>query len=197
MSMWTGNSTPDIYETYEDSLEQKLFDSKFNSRAANRRSQNPQPTVWDVLTQSPDLQQWAKLVEKSGFAELYDNPQANITVFAVPDPYMYNTSASVLNRINKFDSKEIISFNTIKARFTIADFTQQPRRVFVSTYHPRENMLVNSQSINVYLGYRPLFMTVNPTVTNQSRIIPEASDIIVSNGIVHKVTQLIMPKERS
>lgn len=252
MASWSGYSTPLIYNSYETSREQQLYDAKRRvgsavgvapgavggfrhppaaaltagselppahvlrvaspaalgyqeskivhdpkSRLSTTIKEQRQSTLWDVIKLRPDLKQWAALVKKAGFDELLNNPQVKITVFVVPDQYMYQIPGNLLSRINKFTAKDLVGFHTLKAPFALADFTQTPMRFFANTFHPHENILVNSMSMNIYLGIRPTSMSVNPTVTSTVRVIPEGSDVEVSNGFLHSITGIVVPQQPS
>ena len=190
MSMWSGSSTG---FHYDDTEVQGVYRHLVDPLQVMAESKN---TTWDYISRNPEYKVWSSLIKQSGFDKILSDPQRASTVFVVSDRSLYNVPGHVLSKLDAASAADLISFMIAKELFTTTDFKQTPGLMYITTFNPRENLLINSMTANIRVGKRPLSMSSMPSINADSRIIPERSDVLMGNGIVHEILYPVVPERR-
>lgn len=197
MSTWSGSSVGFHYDEHDL---QDVYDAqtaKLNpvDIILNKQRQ-PASSIMDYLERNPNYKAWVGLIKKSGYDKLYRDPNRLITAFVVSDTNLYQIPAHILHNLDSYSASSLIGFMTAQNVFTSSDFKMTPGLMYLKTYHPYENLLVNSMAFNIRIGRRPLSMSSMPSINADSRIIPERSDVLMGNGVIHEVGYPVVPDRK-
>lgn len=179
----------DKYPPYKPELQLVQQGTYFSSSPYNVK--NPPPTIWKIISKYDSFRE---LVRIARMEDIFDDPQANMTVF-VPTDLLFPRTTLRACVGEKIEEKEILSINFEMARKMVnsiiipsvlsttmmmqSAFTRYKTRDTVNTLTIATPHCVQfeSQTYN-----RPPFGIV---INGKSRIM--TPDILASNGMVHTI----------
>jgi uncharacterized surface protein with fasciclin (FAS1) repeats len=133
-------------------------------------------SIYGLLLNHPDFTLFTSILEKSDLYKVYNDSQANFTLFAVSDKYL----KPIKNQICQLDlamSRHIIEASTILRRIPSELIEDSPVSYFY-TKDPNNKLFITNISGQTYIN-------------NDIKVITK--DILANNGIIHCIDKLIIP----
>lgn len=160
------------------------YDMKHMYNISDFRYKNNNPpvcynngSITDWIMKNPSTKLFANILQRSLLANIYDDNQANFTLFIAKDEYirMYE---SQITHFDILTSKNIINMYTLPNRFPLEIFRRSKIGIYPSRKYPY-SMLIETNNKN------------NIIIDKSIEVIE--GDIICNNGIIHIIDNLIVP----
>jgi len=130
-----------------------------------------------IINNNPDFSKFKYILKLSKLDGIYDDSQADYTLFVPTDDSLKNIPSGVFVNMDMLTARNIIKSSTIKRKITRAILEDVPESLF-STKHQLNRLLVtNTRSGETFLN-------------NTIKVIQ--MNIHASNGMIHIIDNLIM-----
>ena len=130
-----------------------------------------------ALEKNPDFSIFRKIVKKAKMEDIFNNKQANFTVFVPSDNSMSPEMKENINNMDLLKARQIIKASSLDNKISSECFAGRQSLSLVT--RDRSNRIeISSSNGQTFL---------NKTITLVS------SDLILDNGIIHTVSEPIIP----
>jgi uncharacterized surface protein with fasciclin (FAS1) repeats len=140
----------------------------------------PEATLWDVIDNSPDLSELKALIERAGLQDVFDDPNATLTLLA-PSNQAITTAASGIGAPD-FGNPSVVE----AVLLTHVDRTRALLFTQLLALDPPEFVPVNP-------GPHAIDAGANPPTIGQATVL--VADVEASNGVLHVIDRVLLPKE--
>jgi uncharacterized surface protein with fasciclin (FAS1) repeats len=140
----------------------------------------PEATLWDVIDNSPDLSELKALIELAGLQDVFDDPNATLTLLA-PSNQAITTAASGVGAPD-FTNPSVVE----AVLLTHVDTTQALLFTQLLALDPPEFVPVNP-------GPHEIDADANPPTIGEATVL--VADVEASNGVLHVIDRLLLPQE--
>ena len=120
---------------------------------------------------------FAYVVRLARLENLFNDPQADVTLF-VPSEFENNITENMLKNMDESTAKSIVLFSTLNRKINYDLLSQSPSK-YVFTQNTSNKLYLETFNGSTYLNNR------------QSKII--RPDIMLDNGIIHIISNFIIP----
>lgn len=134
-------------------------------------------SIMGIIDNNPDFTKFKYMLKLAKLDRLYDQAQANYTLFVVSDHAIAGLGDEVFTNMDSATARHIIKSSTLDRRISSDVLRDSPAAYFM----PKDDMnrlFVTNMSGQTYIN-------------NETRIIK--FDIIANNGLIHVVDQLMWP----
>jgi uncharacterized surface protein with fasciclin (FAS1) repeats len=140
----------------------------------------PEATLWDVIDNSPDLSELKALIELAGLQDVFDDPNATLTLLAPTNQAITTAAAGV--GAPDFTNPSIVE----AVLLTHVDTTQALLFTELLALDPPEFVPVNPGPHEIDAGANP------PTIGEATVLV---ADVEASNGVLHVIDRVLLPQE--
>jgi len=130
-----------------------------------------------IISMNPDFSKFRYILRMSKLDGLYNDMQANFTLFVPSDAALINIPESVFVNMDLLTARHIVKTSTLNNRITSDILSDSPCSYFM-TNSPANRLFVTN---------------VNGQITIDNHINVIGTDIMAVNGIIHVVDGLIQP----
>jgi uncharacterized surface protein with fasciclin (FAS1) repeats len=130
-----------------------------------------------VVNEHPDFRKFSYILNLSGLAPIYNNNQANFTIFVPSDTTLIGMDPSVLENMDALEARHIVQSSTLKRRIPGAILEDSPAAIFTTLGDPN-NLWVTNISGHTYIN-------------NTINVIHK--DMSTDNGLIHVIDSIIWP----
>jgi uncharacterized surface protein with fasciclin (FAS1) repeats len=134
-------------------------------------------SLMDLINCNPDFSRFAYIVKLARLDKVFNDIQANFTVFVPSNRSIANISEGVFTNLDISSARQIVLASTLKYRMTSCILKDSPSSYFV-TMNPVESLFITNINNITY-------------ISNCISII--CYDIEATNGIIHVTDQMIWP----
>jgi hypothetical protein len=133
-------------------------------------------SISGILARGNDTKLFSYMLELSGLQGLYDSPEADFTLFVVPDGILHHLEGSITN-MDRSTARHIIQSSTLRRRIIAALLEDSPAAYFYTEDKPNQLFVTNMN---------------NTTYVNNDAVVVR-KDIHANNGVIHHVDKLVIP----
>lgn len=135
-------------------------------------------SISDIINRTPRFSFFNQILKTSLYDNIYDDPQANFTIFIVSNDTLKNNVNTIFSELDILTARYIIKGSTLERKIPVEILKTSPAAYYTTgTKHSR--LLITNDNKNVYID-------------NNATIVE--SNIIASNGIIHVIDKLIYPE---
>jgi uncharacterized surface protein with fasciclin (FAS1) repeats len=135
-------------------------------------------SITDFLNSTENFCKFRYILELSGLINIFDDKQANFTLFITPDNFFTNIDNRILHNMDQATARCIIKTNSLNQKIT-TDLFKTTRAGYYYTQNDPDRKLITVISNNDIL------------INNDAKII--RGDILATNGIIHIIDKLLYP----
>jgi hypothetical protein len=134
-------------------------------------------SLMDIINSNPDFSRFAYIIKLARLDTVFNDIQANFTVFVPSNCYIKNISEGVFTNLDISSARQIVLASTLKYRMTSDILKDSPASYFI-TMNPINSMFITNMNNITY-------------ISNCISIIHY--DIEATNGIIHVTDQMLWP----
>lgn len=134
-------------------------------------------SISGFIQNNPNLSIFNKMLEKSNLQSIYNDNQANLTLFVPSDLALKDLDKNIFKNMNNLTARNIIKASTLDRRIPSELLEDSPSAYF-NTKNPYNRIFISNMNEKTYIN-------------NCINIIQK--DIETNNGIIHIVDGLIWP----
>ena len=134
-------------------------------------------SLLDIIYNHPDFTKMKYMMEISGLESIYNNLQANFTIFVPSDKALSGIRDDIFLNMDRGTARGIIQSSTLNKKIPSELLTDSMACYFYSLYPPNR-LYMNTIRGELYIN-------------NDIRVI--GKDILATNGIIHVIDKLIDP----
>ena len=142
-----------------------------------KKIENPN-SISDVICNNSCFSKFKYILNLSKLDGIYNDIQANFTIFVTSDDFLKYIPESVFVNMDLVTSRNIIQASTLENRIT-SEILKDSKCSFFTTMNQYNRLSVKNMNNNTILN-------------NNINVIQ--TDIICTNGIIHIIDSLIIPK---
>ena len=131
-----------------------------------------------IINERPDFSKFKYILNLAKLDGIYNDMQANFTVFVPSDKALSHINNNVFVNMNVLTARAIVKSSTLNRKITSAILSDSPSSWF-HTLDPRNRLLVTSMNDRTFLN-------------NTINVIHK--DMQSSNGIIHVIDELLWPE---
>jgi uncharacterized surface protein with fasciclin (FAS1) repeats len=140
----------------------------------------PEATLWDVIDNSPDLSELKALIQLAGLQDVFDDPNATLTLLAPSNQAITIAKSGV--GAPDFENPSVVE----AVLLTHVDTTQALLFTQLLALDPPEFVPVNPGPHVIDAGANP------PTIGEATVLV---ADVEAANGILHVIDRVLLPQE--
>lgn len=135
-------------------------------------------SISDIINKTPRFSKYNKILKLSQYDNIYDDPQANFTLFVVSDDILNKNVDTIFSELDILTARYIIKGSTLERKIPIEIF-KTSNAAYYSTGTKQSRLLITTDGNNVYIDNNAMILQ---------------SNINASNGIIHVIDKLIYPE---
>lgn len=136
-------------------------------------------SLLDIIEKNKDFSNFYYMLKKCEYDEIFNDIQANFTVFVPSDKFMKlnNISESIFTNMDLLTSRSIVRNSMLNNRIPSEVLTDSPSAYYYSIDKNNRLFITNINN--------------KTTINNNIKVIYK--DILATNGIIHVIDNLIIP----
>lgn len=146
-------------------------------------------SIYSLLSSHTDFTLFTSIIDKAKLTTLYDDPQANFTLFAVSDKYLLPIRNIICN-LDIAQSRQIIQSLTVNNRIPSELIKDSPASFFY-VVNDNTKLFTTNVSDETYINMSCNSASVIQGTCAEAKIIQ--FDIAANNGIIHIIDKLLFP----
>jgi uncharacterized surface protein with fasciclin (FAS1) repeats len=148
-------------------------------RRCKTQENEPLPnSLWSVIQSNPDFSKFKYMVELAKFESIFNDLQANFTLFIPSDQALIGINENIFINMDDSTARHIIKTSTLERKIPSEILEASPASYFITRSAPNKLFITNISNITY--------------INNCINIIYK--DWECSNGIIHVIDKLILPK---
>jgi uncharacterized surface protein with fasciclin (FAS1) repeats len=145
-------------------------------RGSLPRKEYTRDSLTDIISRNQDFSKFKYILKLSKLDGIYNDPQANFTLFVPSDKELANVPEGVFTNMDDATARHIIQASTLRNRITGILLEDSPASYFVTMCRINKLFITNVNG---------------ETYVDSARVIQK--DIECGNGIIHVIDRLIWP----
>lgn len=134
-------------------------------------------SITDFLNSNNNFCKFNQILKLSGMVKIFDDKQANFTLFITPDIFFTEKDDIFLSNMDRSTAINIIKSNSLKNKIT-TDLFKSTMSAYYYTQNNPDRRLISIISNDIIID-------------NYAKLIK--GDVSVSNGLIHIIDKLIYP----
>lgn len=157
-------------------------------RKTKQRPQEDPNSIMGKLVNSPQYSLFTNLLYFSGLDKVLREDK-NLTVFAVPDRYIYWNFLDDIRDISPTVARYILSYHIIPFRYVIAEMMSA--YTYIETKNKYYKLRIDGRGLSPQIGFRKQLTSTTPSMNFTPQIL--RGDIEANNGVIHILDALLLP----
>ena len=130
-----------------------------------------------IITNNPDFKKFNFMVRRAGLEEFLNSPQANFTIFVPSDKALDFISEDLFTNMDILTARRIVKTSMLYERIPAKILEDSPAAYYYTTDTTNRLFITNLSGITY--------------INNNIKLIEK--DILLDNGIIHVIDNLIIP----
>jgi len=134
-------------------------------------------TLLGKITNNPDFTKFNFMVRRAGLEEFLNSPQANFTIFIPSDKALQFINADIFTNMDILTARKIVKTSMLYEKIPAKILEDSPAAYYYTTDTVNRLFITNINGVTY--------------INNNIKIIEK--DIILNNGLIHVIDNLIIP----
>jgi uncharacterized surface protein with fasciclin (FAS1) repeats len=133
-------------------------------------------SITDFLNSNKNFCKFKRILDLSGMTNIFDDKQANFTLFVTPDNYFTNIDNIILTTMDQATARCIIKSHSLNNKITTDIFRTTRAGYYYTENNPLRRLIIISPNNDIIID-------------NDAKIIK--GDISATNGIIHIIDKCL------